>query len=58
MSAMYSIIFKGSGVGLKKYFPGRELSPGLLRDRRGYSPLYYRGQKQHEFEQHAFSHYR
>nr|CDQ05233.1 Bm7938, isoform a [Brugia malayi] len=23
--------------------PGRESNPGLARDRRGYSPLYYRG---------------
>ena len=23
--------------------PGGELNPGLPRDRRGYSPLYYRG---------------
>ena len=27
----------------KKILPGRELNPGLPRDRRGYSPLYYRG---------------
>ena len=26
----------------QKEFPGRELNPGLLRDRQGYSPLYYR----------------
>ena len=26
-----------------KGLPGRELNPGLPRDRRGYSPLYYRG---------------
>ena len=27
----------------KKILPGRELNPGLACDRRGYSPLYYRG---------------
>ena len=27
----------------KKYLPDGELNPGLPRDRRGYSPLYYRG---------------
>ena len=26
-----------------KYLPDGELNPGLPRDRRGYSPLYYRG---------------
>uniref|UniRef100_A0A0M3IET2 Uncharacterized protein n=1 Tax=Ascaris lumbricoides TaxID=6252 RepID=A0A0M3IET2_ASCLU len=26
-----------------KALPGRESNPGLARDRRGYSPLYYRG---------------
>ena len=29
---------------LKTVLPGRESNPGLPRDRRGYSPLYYRGQ--------------
>ena len=28
---------------LKSILPGRELNPGLARDRRGYLPLYYRG---------------
>ncbi|VDO25566.1 unnamed protein product [Haemonchus placei] len=28
-----------------KLLPGRELNPGLACDRRGYSPLYYRGHK-------------
>ena len=28
----------------KKYLPGGESNPGLPRDRRGYLPLYYRGQ--------------
>ena len=27
----------------KKDLPGGESNPGLPRDRRGYSPLYYRG---------------
>ncbi len=27
----------------KKNLPDGELNPGLPRDRRGYSPLYYRG---------------
>ena len=27
----------------QKILPGRELNPGLACDRRGYSPLYYRG---------------
>ena len=27
----------------QKKLPGRESNPGLARDRRGYSPLYYRG---------------
>ena len=27
----------------KKILPGRKLNPGLACDRRGYSPLYYRG---------------
>ena len=27
----------------QKVLPGGELNPGLPRDRRGYSPLYYRG---------------
>ena len=27
----------------KKFLPGGESNPGLPRDRRGYSPLYYRG---------------
>ncbi|VDM24390.1 unnamed protein product [Toxocara canis] len=27
----------------KNGLPGRESNPGLARDRRGYSPLYYRG---------------
>ena len=27
----------------KKVLPGGESNPGLPRDRRGYSPLYYRG---------------
>ena len=32
------------GKGKKKiYLPGGESNPGLPRDRRGYSPLYYRG---------------
>ena len=29
----------------KKFLPDRESNPGLPRDRRGYSPLYYRGMK-------------
>ena len=29
--------------GIKIHLPDRELNPGLPRDRRGYSPLYYRG---------------
>ena len=28
---------------LRKVLPDRESNPGLPRDRRGYSPLYYRG---------------
>ena len=28
---------------IKKFLPDGELNPGLPRDRRGYSPLYYRG---------------
>ena len=28
---------------LQNSLPGGELNPGLPRDRRGYSPLYYRG---------------
>ena len=28
-----------------KVLPDRESNPGLPRDRRGYSPLYYRGMK-------------
>ena len=32
------------GKGKKKFnLPGGESNPGLPRDRRGYSPLYYRG---------------
>ena len=31
----------------KKEFPGRELNPGLPRDRRKYWPLYYRGYNLH-----------
>ncbi|TKR92166.1 hypothetical protein L596_006871 [Steinernema carpocapsae] len=40
---------RGADRGLADYtsfcvdFPGRESNPGLARDRRGYSPLYYRG---------------
>ena len=30
----------------KVYLPGGESNPGLPRDRRGYSPLYYRGVKE------------
>ena len=29
--------------GKKSVLPGGESNPGLPRDRRGYSPLYYRG---------------
>ena len=28
-----------------QFLPGGESNPGLLRDRRGYSPLYYRGNR-------------
>ena len=30
-------------INKKKVLPGGESNPGLPRDRRGYSPLYYRG---------------
>ena len=35
------------GALYKKEFPGRELNPGLPRDRRKYWPLYYRGYNLH-----------
>ena len=34
----------------QKFLPGRELNPGLACDRRGYSPLYYRGPVCHSRE--------
>ena len=38
------IIYPVSFLGLlSKVLPDRESNPGLPRDRRGYSPLYYRG---------------
>ena len=30
-------------INKKEVLPGGESNPGLPRDRRGYSPLYYRG---------------
>ena len=35
----------------KKSLPGGESNPGLPRDRRRYSPLYYRGQDTQQFSQ-------
>ena len=35
----------------QKKLPGRESNPGLARDRRGYSPLYYRGTSQNASKQ-------
>ena len=35
--------FRSMGDGQKFSLPVRESNPGLPRDRRGYSPLYYRG---------------
>ena len=34
---------KQETVRKEKILPGGESNPGLPRDRRGYSPLYYRG---------------
>ena len=40
--ALIGIISKRRGRK-KSVLPGGESNPGLPRDRRGYSPLYYRG---------------
>ena len=37
---LYGLLHKKNS---KTILPDRELNPGLPRDRRGYSPLYYRG---------------
>ena len=39
---LFLSIYRGK-EGKKKLLPGGESNPGLPRDRRRYSPLYYRG---------------
>ena len=40
---IFFILYKGLRKYKIKNHPDGELNPGLPRDRRGYSPLYYRG---------------
>ena len=42
LDAHYVLAFTGK-LTVGKVLPDRESNPGLPRDRRGYSPLYYRG---------------
>uniref|UniRef100_A0A8R1EQ17 Uncharacterized protein n=1 Tax=Caenorhabditis japonica TaxID=281687 RepID=A0A8R1EQ17_CAEJA len=47
LSAYFKFLFPikcfTENLQTKNILPGRELNPGLACDRRGYSPLYYRG---------------